>query len=80
MLILRDVLDFPAREVAAMSGATQESVTSALKRARATTSSTSGSPYQPVSSVQICHGLGDPTVITSPAASQLRRVGPVRQD
>jgi RNA polymerase sigma-70 factor (TIGR02960 family) len=38
VLILRDVLDFPAREVAAMSGATQESVTSALKRARATMS------------------------------------------
>ena len=36
VLILRDVLDFTAREAAAMSGATQESVTSALKRARAT--------------------------------------------
>jgi RNA polymerase sigma-70 factor (TIGR02960 family) len=38
VLILRDVLDFPAREVAAMFDATEESVTSALKRARATTS------------------------------------------
>jgi RNA polymerase sigma-70 factor (TIGR02960 family) len=35
-LILRDVLDFPAREVAYMLGMTQESVKSALKRARAT--------------------------------------------
>jgi RNA polymerase sigma-70 factor (TIGR02960 family) len=34
-LILRDVLDFPAREVAHMLGATEESVKSALKRARA---------------------------------------------
>jgi DNA-directed RNA polymerase specialized sigma24 family protein len=36
ILILRDVLDFPAREVAHVLGATGESVTSALKRARAT--------------------------------------------
>jgi RNA polymerase sigma-70 factor, ECF subfamily len=35
-LILRDVLDFPAREVAHMLGATEESVKSALKRARVT--------------------------------------------
>ena len=34
-LILRDVLDFPAREAAHMLGATQEAVKSALKRARA---------------------------------------------
>lgn len=36
MLILRDVLDFPARQVADILGTTQESVKSALKRARAT--------------------------------------------
>src|SRR5262249_19354920 len=35
-LILRDVLDFRAAEVAAMLDSSQESVTSALKRARAT--------------------------------------------
>ena len=38
VLILRDVLDFTAREVAAMSDTTEESVTSALKRARTTIS------------------------------------------
>lgn len=36
VLVLRDVLGFPARDVAVMVGSTIESVTSALKRARAT--------------------------------------------
>jgi RNA polymerase sigma-70 factor (TIGR02960 family) len=43
-LILRDVLDFPATEVAAMLETTEQSVTSALKRARATVSRELPSP------------------------------------
>ncbi len=46
-LILRDVLDFPAREVAAMLETTEQSVTSALKRARATLARELPSPDMP---------------------------------
>jgi len=46
-LILRDVLDFPASEVADMLGTTEQSVTSALKRARATVSRELPSPDTP---------------------------------
>jgi RNA polymerase sigma-70 factor (TIGR02960 family) len=43
-LILRDVLDFPASEVAGILDTTEQSVTSALKRARATVSRELPSP------------------------------------
>jgi RNA polymerase sigma-70 factor (ECF subfamily) len=46
-LILRDVLDFSAREVASQLGATEHSVTSALKRARATLARELPSANQP---------------------------------
>jgi RNA polymerase sigma-70 factor (TIGR02960 family) len=45
-LILRDVLDFPASEVAAMLDTSEQSVTSALKRARATLTRDLPSPGQ----------------------------------
>jgi len=46
-LILRDVLDFPASEVADILDTTEQSVTSALKRARATVSRELPSPGTP---------------------------------
>jgi len=46
-LILRDVLDFPASEVAGILDTTEQSVTSALKRARATVSKELPSPGAP---------------------------------
>jgi len=46
-LILRDVLDFPASEVAGILDTTEQSVTSALKRARATVSKELPSPDAP---------------------------------
>ena len=49
-LILRDVLDFSAREVAGLLGSTEQSVTSALKRARATLARELPSPDRPAPS------------------------------
>jgi RNA polymerase sigma-70 factor (ECF subfamily) len=46
-LILRDVLDFTAREVADILSTTEQSVTSALKRARATLAREMPTPDQP---------------------------------
>lgn len=47
VLILRDVLGFPASETAAILGSTEQSVTSALKRARATLAAELPSPGAP---------------------------------
>ena len=47
VLILRDVLDFPARDVAGMLDTSEQSVTSALKRARATLARELPKPDQP---------------------------------
>jgi RNA polymerase sigma-70 factor (ECF subfamily) len=48
VLVLRDVLGFRAKEVAEMLNATEESVSSALKRARSTLQQRLPSPDQPV--------------------------------
>jgi RNA polymerase sigma-70 factor (ECF subfamily) len=48
VLVLRDVLDFSAREVATMLDTTEQAVTSALKRARAHVARELPSPDEPV--------------------------------
>jgi RNA polymerase sigma-70 factor (TIGR02960 family) len=60
-LILCDVLDFPARQVAEMLDATEQSVSSALKRARATLAKQDPKPDQP------------PAATGSPAEQELLR-------
>ena len=51
-LILCDVLDFPARQVAEMLDTTEQSVASALKRARATLAREAPKPDQPPAAAQ----------------------------
>ena len=53
VLVLRDVLGFPAADVAAIVGSSIESVTSALKRARATVErrTTSGAHHEPTPAI-----------------------------
>ena len=57
-LILCDVLDFPARQVAEMLDATEQSVASALKRARATLAREAPKPDRPAAAAQLAGRTG----------------------
>jgi RNA polymerase sigma-70 factor (ECF subfamily) len=59
VVVLRDVLDFPARDVATILDTTEQAVTSALKRARATLDKEQGG------------GRSAPPPINSPAEQEL---------